>query len=297
MTVTRPHAIGAPGYSETLPCREESAVRARQLVTTALSAWGLHHLVDPGALIISELVSNAVQHSGRDVMRVIVIRPEDDRVRLAVSDKSRSKPTPQQPGNNRETGRGLLIIEAVAHEWGVDYRRWGKVVWVDLLAELVFTGGRNPTAPEWFPRGEAVHFREHAIALGVPEEAILLEPKARNTGQNITLSREVLAAAGITPETVLLVSMPYMERRAFATARKVWPEVEVICVSEPLEFDDYLKSIGDEKLVTDQLVGDLQRVIEYPKLGFALEQDVPEDVHSAYESLIAAGFDSRLLKP
>ncbi|WP_310727247.1 YdcF family protein [Streptomyces sp. N2A] len=164
-----------------------------------------------------------------------------------------------------------------------------------LFPTLVFSGGPNPTAPERFPRGEAVHFREHAIALGVPEGAILLEPKARNTGQNITFSREVLAAAGIVPKTVLLVSMPYMERRAFATARKVWPEVEVLCASEPLEFDDYLKSIGDEKHVVDQLVGDMQRVIEYPRLGFAIEQDVPEDVHAAYESLIHDGFTSRLL--
>ena len=164
-----------------------------------------------------------------------------------------------------------------------------------LFPTLVFTGGPNPTAPERFPRGEAVHFREHALELGVPGEAILVEPKARNTGQNITFSREVLAAVGIAVKTVLLVSMPYMERRSFATARKLWPEVEVICASEPLEFDDYLKSIGDEKLVTDQLVGDLQRVIEYPKLGFAIEQDVPEDVHAAYESLIHDGFTSRLI--
>ncbi|MDK0524035.1 YdcF family protein [Streptomyces sp. ML-6] len=131
--------------------------------------------------------------------------------------------------------------------------------------------------------------------LGVPAEAILLEPNAGNTGQNITLSREVLTGAGIHPSTVLLVSKPYMERRSFATARKLWPDVEILCASEPLEFDDYLKSIGDEKLVLDMLVGDLQRVIEYPKLGFATEQEVPEDVHAAYESLIADGFTSRLI--
>ncbi|WP_329144846.1 YdcF family protein [Streptomyces sp. NBC_01456] len=166
-----------------------------------------------------------------------------------------------------------------------------------LFPTLVFTGGPNPTAPERFPRGEAVHFREHAIDLGVPAEAILLEPTARNTGQNLTFSRDVLAAAGIIPQTVLLASMPYMERRAFATARKVWPEVEVICASAPLEFDDYVKTIGDDKHVVDQLVGDLQRVIEYPKLGFAIEQEVPEDVHGAYESLIRDGFTSRLLAP
>ncbi|MEU8684153.1 YdcF family protein [Streptomyces sp. NPDC048611] len=166
-----------------------------------------------------------------------------------------------------------------------------------LFPTLVFTGGPNPTAPERFPRGEAVHFREHALELGVPDEAVLLEPAARNTGQNIAFSREVLAAAGITPATVLLVCMPYMERRAFATARKLWPEVEVICASEPLEFDDYLKHIGDERHVTDQLVGDLQRVIEYPGLGFAIEQQVPEDVRSAYASLVRDGFTSRLLAP
>ncbi|MBT2383576.1 YdcF family protein [Streptomyces sp. ISL-11] len=165
-----------------------------------------------------------------------------------------------------------------------------------LFPTLVFSGGSNPTAPDRFPRGEAVHFREHALALGVPAEAVLLEPNARNTGQNITLSRDVLAATGIAVRTVLLVSMPYMERRACATARKVWPEVEVVCASAPLEFDDYLKTIGDEQLVVDQLVGDLQRVIEYPKLDFAIGQDVPEDVYAAYESLLAAGFDSRLLK-
>ncbi|WP_328876418.1 YdcF family protein [Streptomyces sp. NBC_00287] len=164
-----------------------------------------------------------------------------------------------------------------------------------LFPVLVFTGGNSPTTAKVFPRGEAVHFREHAIALGVPAGAILLESNAANTGQNITLSREVLAAAGITATTVLLVSKPYMERRSFATARKLWPDVEILCASEPLEFDDYVKSIGDERLVLDMVVGDLQRVIEYPKRGFAIEQEVPKDVHAAYESLIRDGFTSRLI--
>jgi hypothetical protein len=42
-------------------------------------------------------------------------------------------------------------------------------------------------------------------------------------------------------------------------------------------------------------VRDLQRVVEYPKLGFAVEQDVPAEVLAAYDRLIDAGFDSRLL--
>ncbi|MFJ9941516.1 YdcF family protein [Streptomyces erythrochromogenes] len=164
-----------------------------------------------------------------------------------------------------------------------------------LFHVLVFTGGNSPTTRSRFPRGEAVHFREHALELGVPDSAMLVEPNAANTGENIVLSRELLAANGITPKTVLLVSKPYMERRSFATARRLWPEVEILCASEPLELDDYRKSIGDEKLVLDMLVGDLQRVIEYPKLGFAIAQEVPEDVHDAYESLIRDGFTSRVI--
>lgn len=164
-----------------------------------------------------------------------------------------------------------------------------------LFPVLVFSGGNSPTTRGRFPRGEAVHYREHALGLGVPDEAIMVETEAANTGQNITFSRELLAEAGIAVESLLLISKPYMERRSYATCRKLWPQVDVVCASEPLELEDYLKSIGDEKLVVDMLVGDLQRVIEYPKLGFAVEQDVPGDVHEAYERLLRAGFDSRLI--
>ncbi|MFF4549775.1 YdcF family protein [Streptomyces sp. NPDC001435] len=163
-----------------------------------------------------------------------------------------------------------------------------------LFPVVVFSGGNSPTTRARFPRGEAVHFREHALSLGVPDEAILVEPKAANTGQNITCSRELLAEAGVEVESLLLISKPYMERRSYATCRKHWPEVEIVCASEQLELEDYIKSIGDEKLVVDMLVGDLQRVIEYPKLGFAVEQNVPTDVYDAYERLVHAGFDSRL---
>lgn len=187
-----------------------------------------------------------------------------------------------------------VAIGLGSHDLGVATRS-AELYRAGLFPTLVFTGGNSPTTAEVFPRGEAVHFREHAIGLGVPAEAILLEPEAGNTGQNIALSRTVIAAAGIAPTAVMLISKPYMERRSFATARTLWPEVEIVCASESLELDDYVKSIGDEKLVLDMLVGDLQRVIEYPKLGYAIEQEVPEDVRGAYESLVHDGFTSRLI--
>jgi hypothetical protein len=53
----------------------------------------------------------------------------------------------------------------------------------------------------------------------------------------------------------MLISKPYMQRRAYATIPKAWPEVEPVCAAEDISFDEYLKSIGDDKLVIDVLVG------------------------------------------
>lgn len=165
-----------------------------------------------------------------------------------------------------------------------------------MFPVLVFSGGNSLTTAERFPRGEAVHFAEHAMALGVPREAIIIEPRAANTGQNIDYSRRALAEAGIPVTSVMLVSKPYMQRRAYATIRRAWPEAEPVCASEDITLDEYLKSIGDDGLVIDMLVGDLQRIIEYPARGFAINQDVPVGVMDAYRRLIAAGYDSRLMK-
>ncbi|MEU2944118.1 YdcF family protein [Nocardiopsis alba] len=165
-----------------------------------------------------------------------------------------------------------------------------------LFTALVFTGGNSPSTAELFPRGEAVHFRERALELGVPDSVILIEPEASNTGQNISFSRRLLAENGLTPDSVLVICMPYMERRAFATTRKLWDQVEVVCASAPVSLGDYVKGQGDVGAVIDMMVGDLQRVMEYPKLGFAIEQEVPREVREAYEFLVSSGFDSRLIR-
>ncbi|MEZ7129721.1 ElyC/SanA/YdcF family protein [Nonomuraea sp. AD125B] len=271
--------------------------------------------VDDGLVILDRAAREAAQHGLAHQLRSIegIQRTHQGNVR---------PPLPRRPGSSRVSVKQQQVItdEQWRHArtvWGYhqmrhDLRRCDVAIglgshdlgvaraavrlyragWFPLL---VFTGATSPTTAARFPRGEAVHYREHAVELGMPDEAILLEPNATNTGQNISLSRQVLADSGVEPASVLLISKPYMERRAYATARKVWPEVEVVCASEPLELDDYVSSIGDPKLVVDMLVGDLQRVIEYPKLGYAIEQPVPGEVHDAYQALLRAGFDSRLL--
>ncbi|WP_329420234.1 YdcF family protein [Streptomyces sp. NBC_01693] len=159
---------------------------------------------------------------------------------------------------------------------------------------IVFTGATSPTTRERMPRGEAVHYRERALELGVPSSAVLVEPKARNTGENVRLSRALLEKAGVHVASALLISKPYEERRAYATARKVWPEVEIVSASTSMLFDDYVNSIGNVRLVLDMLVGALQRLLIYPAQGFTVSQSVPDDVAAAYDRLTAEGFTSRL---
>ncbi|KAF2778915.1 hypothetical protein STPH1_3577 [Streptomyces sp. OM5714] len=160
---------------------------------------------------------------------------------------------------------------------------------------IVFTGATSPTTRERMPRGEAVHYRERALELGVPSSAVLVEPRARNTGENIRFSRELLEEAGVGVSSVLLISKPYEERRAYATARKLWPEVEIVSASSPMTLNEYVDSIGDARTVIDMLVGALQRLLVYPEQGFLISQSVPADVIEAYERLCQAGYTSRLL--
>ncbi|NKE58997.1 YdcF family protein [Lentzea sp. PSKA42] len=164
-----------------------------------------------------------------------------------------------------------------------------------MFPRIVFTGANAPTTIERFPRGEAVHYREHAIALGVPAEVITIETQATNTSQNLTNSRKVLADAGLQPASIMLISRPYQQRRAYATCRKVWPEADVVCSSRPMPLDEYIASIGDVDRVINMLVGDTQRITEYARRGFAIEQDMPDEVDAAYQRLVAAGYTSRLI--
>ncbi|MFF4572185.1 YdcF family protein [Streptomyces sp. NPDC001410] len=164
-----------------------------------------------------------------------------------------------------------------------------------MMPLIVFTGATSRTTQDRMPRGEAEHYRDRALELGVPADVILVEPHARNTGQNITLSRALLEERGIDVSSVLLVSKPYEERRAYATARKLWPEVEFVSASTSMTLSEYVDSIQDARLVVDMLVGSLQRLLIYPEQGFMIAQEVTTETVQAYERLVFRGFTSRLI--
>jgi uncharacterized SAM-binding protein YcdF (DUF218 family) len=165
---------------------------------------------------------------------------------------------------------------------------------------VIFSGGLGGITKRLWTEPEADQFAAIAAARGIPRDRILIENRSTNTGENVAFTRTLLAERGIDPRRFILVQKPYMERRSFATFRKVWPEKDVIVTSPRVSLDDYLSTYTHAALspkdVVGIMVGDLQRVKLYPEMGFQIAQEIPSEVWAAFEALVAAGYDTHLIR-
>lgn len=133
----------------------ESVTEARHFAVSRLAQWSLSELVDDVGLVVSELVTNALRHSGKaaggrpghDVHREGVYgdpadplgsAPSAIRLRLGhesqwllcgIMDASRTAPRRKEPDYIAETGRGLHLVESFSVRWGWRALAHGKVVW------------------------------------------------------------------------------------------------------------------------------------------------------------------------
>lgn len=162
---------------------------------------------------------------------------------------------------------------------------------------LVFSGGLGNFTKEVWTRSEADLFADIAIKAGVPETAILRENKSTNTGENIIFTQKLLASKNLDPQSFIVVQKPYMERRSFATFKKHWPHKELMVTSPQISFENYSTEEIPLERVINIMAGDLQRIRYYPAKGFQVEQEIPTEVWRAFEELVAAGYDSHLMKP
>ena len=169
--------------------------------------------------------------------------------------------------------------------------------WAPLL---IFSGGFGGITRQLWTEPEADRFAAIAIGMGVPERSILVENRSSNTGENVQFTRDLLFARGLDPASFILVQKPYMERRTYATFKKVWPGKPIVVTSPRLSLDEYLAGYAHQTLSADDaiaiMVGDLQRIREYPARGFQIPQPIPDDVWEAYLELVRAGYDRYLLK-
>ena len=169
-----------------------------------------------------------------------------------------------------------------------------------LAPLVIFSGGAGAITKQLWQEPEAERFARIAITAGVPQESILTETKSSNTGENVRFTRQMLDALGLELQKFLLVQKPYMERRSYATFRKLWPEKDVIVTSPQISFEDYLRNYANSALTREDvisiMVGDLQRIRLYPARGFQIEQEVPADVVAAFDELVTAGFTKFLIQ-
>ena len=104
----------------------------------------------------------------------------------------------------------------------------------DWAPLLVCSGARGRLTEGVWKKTEACAFAEEAIRAGLEKRKILLEEKSTNTSENLAFSAQILESARIIFSKVLLIHKPYMERRVWATAKKVWPHKEVVVASPPI---------------------------------------------------------------
>ncbi len=164
--------------------------------------------------------------------------------------------------------------------------------WAPLL---IFSGGSGRLTKGLWDEPEADKFAQVTITKGVPQDKILIENKSTNTGENILFTKKLLEEKGLILQKFLVIQKPYMERRAYAAFKKVWPEKDVVVSSPPISFGEYPDKLRSKEDVINILVGDLQRIKLYVERGFQIPQEIPDDVWDAYKKLVALGYDKHLV--
>ncbi|MEU3461440.1 ATP-binding protein [Streptomyces sp. NPDC006733] len=131
------------------PC---SVDHARRMLEEALTGWGLAELSESAALVISELMTNAVMHGGVPGRRIEtrVIRLAGG-VRIEVHDANAKRPELRRASDDDERGRGLALVHALTDGcWGVNTRVGvGKRVWAQVAPK-----GSDPQLPNMGERDQ-----------------------------------------------------------------------------------------------------------------------------------------------
>jgi anti-sigma regulatory factor (Ser/Thr protein kinase) len=131
------------------PARPESVREARDFVARAVANVDVDP--DDAALLTCEVATNALVHANSDFR--LRVAPKESAVRVEVVDHAPGLPlvdkTPSSDG-----GRGLRIVDRVAHNWGVETRPQEKIVWFELPTRRSASTGTSPAGQSVNPRCE-----------------------------------------------------------------------------------------------------------------------------------------------
>ena len=161
------------------------------------------------------------------------------------------------------------------------------------IASLMLISGNtgNWTRDLW-NRPEAEVFAERALQLGVSPQQLLLEPQARSFAENLALSRALCPQA----ECVTFVTKPNSIRRVTQTQPIHWPDIDYAVDAPDLVFPWGVSNMVGVFGLIEEMVGDIHRLLRYPRLGFQQALNIPDSVLEAWQQLIALGYNRHLLR-
>ena len=118
----------------TLPAAAPAVRLARRAVRDALAGWQLEDLAETTVLIVSELVTNAVQHAGETGVITLELTSAGPWLHVEVLDADPRWPQLRSLDDCDESGFGLILVAALTTSWGVRQTPRGKAVWAELEA-------------------------------------------------------------------------------------------------------------------------------------------------------------------
>lgn len=191
--------------------------------------------------------------------------------------------------------RADLILAAGSHDVRVADHAAG-LFQAGRAPLILCSGGLGKMTEGLWDEPEAAVFARRCVALGVPEDRILLEPASTNTGENFRFSRALLSRMGIFPRTGIVVCKPYMAKRAWAAGTRQWGEVCWSVDPPPLSFEEYLGAETPLEREIPLMTGDFQRLTVYCERGFQAPVPIPAAMWEPYRRLVADGYDQFIIK-
>ena len=193
----------------------------------------------------------------------------------------------------RSRGNSDVVVVCCSYDLRVcDYAC--RLIQEGLAPLLVVSGKRGNWTRHLWQDSEAHVFRDRALANGLGAGQILVEDQATNFGENIGYVRRLIPQI----RRATFITKPNSVLRVALTIPVQWPRVTAFVDCPNFAFPEDVSNVIGVFGVIHEMVGDIDRILEYPSQGFQVRHTLPPDVRQAWRELIEQGFTlHRLTSP
>ena len=191
----------------------------------------------------------------------------------------------------RETGDCETIVVCCSYDLRVCEYACKMLLRQHNDAKLLFSGNTGRWTKHLWSVTEAEVFRNYAISQGISESRLLVETEATNIGENISFSRKIIS----TPGRIAYISKPNTLMRLFLTVPIHDHSKNWFVTSPPIVFPEQVSNVIGLFGLISEMVGDIERIMNYPSKGFQKAYEIPEEVIRSYEVLLQAGFTHNMM--